>query len=138
MRAKLELVNDYVEIGLTVSELERSLAFYRDVLGLDAVAEMPLGWGGTLHILRHGNAVVKLATSDETPTEWNPAGGPSAAVGLRWMTFWIRNVEQLVFEVAKAGFDVAAPVNAEYPGVKFAMVTDPDGNWVELIEPVEG
>jgi catechol 2,3-dioxygenase-like lactoylglutathione lyase family enzyme len=132
----MELVNNYVEVGLTVSDLERSLAFYRDLLGFQPVAEVPLGWGGTLHILRHGDAVVKLGTHDATPSAKNPPGGPQGGVGLRWITFWVRDVVGLVGAISSAGYDVPGPVNADYPEVKFAMVADPDGNWIELVEPV--
>lgn len=129
----LTLTQNHVEVGISVTDFPQSQKFYA-ALGFAEVAAMPLGWGGTLHILKLGDAVIKLAENDENPEESNPPGGPTGALGIRWITLWISDVDDAVKIGAEAGGTVAVPVNADYPGVKFAMLADPDGNWLELVE----
>jgi catechol 2,3-dioxygenase-like lactoylglutathione lyase family enzyme len=132
----MELTQNHVEVGLSVADIERSLAFYCGTLGFTVAAQMPVDWGGTLHILRLGDAVVKLAINDDVPAAANPGGGAVGATGLRWISFWVTDVQAVVDQCRAAGATVPGEVNADYPGVKFAMVEDPDGNWIELVETV--
>jgi catechol 2,3-dioxygenase-like lactoylglutathione lyase family enzyme len=134
---KMVLTQNHVEVGLTVGDIDRSLAFYTETLGFAEVAAMPVGWGGTLHILRSGDAVIKLAENDSVPSATNPSGGPTGGVGLRWFTLWVSDVDAVVAECAAGGGSIAEPVNNDYPGVKFAMIADPDGNWIEFVQTVE-
>ena len=132
----LELTQDHVEVGLTVTDIARSLAFY-SALGFAEVAAMPVGWGGTLHILRLGNAVIKLVQNDVAPSAANPPNGPTGGFGIRWITLWVKDLDAVVAGCQASGGTVPEPINTDYPGVKFAMVGDPDGNWIEFVESVD-
>jgi catechol 2,3-dioxygenase-like lactoylglutathione lyase family enzyme len=130
----VQLTQNQVEVGMTVADITASLAFYRDTLGFAAVAEVPLEWGGTLHILRLGDAVVKLADNDDKPTARQAAGGATGATGTRWITLWVSDVADVLAQCEAAGRPIPVPLNANYPGVKFGMVEDPDGTWIEFVE----
>ena len=130
----VQLTQNHVEVGMTVADIAASLAFYRDTLGFTAVAEVPLEWGGTLHILRMGDAVVKLADNHDTPTTRHPAGGATGATGTRWITLWVADVADVLAQCEAAGRPIPVPLNENYPGIKFGMVEDPDGTWIEFVE----
>ena len=127
-----KLTDGPIEFGVVVSDRDRSVAFYGDLLGLPYLGEIvfPLGrlWRFAL-----GSAVVKLIGYDDPIEALSP---PSAlrAVGYRYLTVQVSNIEELVAECARAGCAVPMPVTEAAPSVQFAFVEDPDGNRVELVQ----
>ena len=55
----MEPAKDSLDLGIIVSDIEASLNFYQNILGLQFVGEMPL-WFGTMHRLRFGSSDFKL------------------------------------------------------------------------------
>jgi catechol 2,3-dioxygenase-like lactoylglutathione lyase family enzyme len=121
-----------VEFGVVVSNRARSVAFYGDLLGLPYLGEIvfPLG---RLWRFAIGSAVVKLIGYDD-PIEALSPPGALRAVGYRYLTVYVTNIEELVAECARGGCSVPMSVTEAAPGVRFAFVEDPDGNRVELVE----
>ena len=132
----IELTKDSIDIGIVVRDSARSLRFYRDTLGLDHVADMPMPvtGNGTMHRLMCGTTLVKLVSYDEPPVATNPPGGAAGAVGIRYFTLWVRDLAGLVKKFEEAGDRIAIPFTEIRPGVSIAMIEDPDGNWVELVQ----
>jgi lactoylglutathione lyase len=130
MPAKLS--NAPIEFGVVVSDRDRSVAFYGDVLGLPYLGEIvfPLG---RLWRFAIGSAVVKLIGYDD-PIEALSPPGALRAVGYRYLTVPVANIDELVAHCAQAGCTVPLPVTEAAPGVRFAFVEDPDGNRVELVQ----
>jgi catechol 2,3-dioxygenase-like lactoylglutathione lyase family enzyme len=109
------------------------LAFYRDVLGLSYLREMPMpGGGGVMHQLGCGDSVVKLVVLPSTPAKAPPGGIPGAS-GYRYWTMTVSNLTELLASCSGAGHKVAVPERELRPGMKIAIVEDPDGNWVEFL-----
>jgi glyoxylase I family protein len=125
-----------VDIGIVVSDSAAALAFYRDTLGLEHVADMPMpvGAGGTMHRMAAGATTLKLVCWQQTPAASNPPGGLSTALGLRYITIWITNLREATAACEAAGYKVAMQPSEIRPGVSIAMVEDPDGTWVELLQ----
>jgi catechol 2,3-dioxygenase-like lactoylglutathione lyase family enzyme len=126
-----------IDLGVVISDADASLRFYRDTLGLEYVAEVPLpqiGSPGIMHRLQCGETVVKLLVLDTPPPAKSPPGGPASALGYRYFTIPVTNLEELVAEVEAAGYGVPVPPMEARPGLQIAMVEDPDGNWVEFIQ----
>ena len=92
------------------------------------------GGNGTTHGLVCGTAVVKVIEYDETPGAANPVGGIPAASGYGYWTISVSNLDDLAAQCAEAGYTVAVEPREIRPGVRIAMIEDPDGNWVELLE----
>ena len=44
------------------------------------------------------------------------------------------NLEAAVEECKAAGYNNPVPIRESRPGVNIAMIEDPDGNWVELLQ----
>src|SRR5947207_15921646 len=122
------------EVGIVVQDLDATTAFYRDVLGLEYIGDLDLP-GGTMKRFAHGDAVVKLVRFEQAPAHVNPPGGAGAGVtGLRYLTLMIGDVERGVQRCVAAGHAVPVLPFEYQPGVRIAIVEDPEGNWVELVQ----
>ncbi|MDY7100040.1 MAG: VOC family protein [Actinomycetota bacterium] len=126
------LTKDSIDLGIVVTDSEAALGFYRDLLGLEHVADTPFPGGGTMHRLMCGTTLVKLVSLDKDLAA-NPPGGPTGGSGLRYFTLSISNLEEVVEACKAAGVKVVWDQREIRPGVKIAMVEDPDGNWVEFL-----
>ncbi len=79
----LKPAKDSVDIGIFVSDIKKSLAFYQGILGLEKIEEMQTGFG-TLNRLRYGTTDIKLMDPKKVP----PAGtiGLEKQLGFRYIT----------------------------------------------------
>ncbi|MFH0787133.1 MAG: VOC family protein [Pseudomonadota bacterium] len=120
-----------LDLGVIVSDIEASLNFYQKLLGLEFVGTTPL-WFGTMHRLRFGESDFKLIEPKEVP----PPGaiGLDNQLGFRYVTFVIENLSELCNDLKKIGLEFTVPEREIRPGVRIAMVKDPDGNIVEFVE----
>jgi catechol 2,3-dioxygenase-like lactoylglutathione lyase family enzyme len=137
--------------GITVSDLDRSIAFYRDVLGLEPDIgptdifegdELSRGVGvpeaklrlatfkldeGTLELIQYLNP---LSTVD------NPM--PANTLGAMHISFQVENAEETMRELSAKGVDFLSPINVvkEGPlaGWNWVYFKDPDGITMELVE----
>jgi glyoxylase I family protein len=136
-RMGVELARTAVDLGIVIRDSQRSLDFYRDLLGLVHEGDMPmpgLGSGGTMHRLRCGESLVKLVKFDAVPEEGAPRGGIDAATGYRYLTIHVTNLDVLVDGCRQAKVKVVVPVREIRAGVRIAIVADPDGNLVEFVQ----
>ncbi|MEM7094228.1 MAG: VOC family protein [Actinomycetota bacterium] len=131
----IELGQEAIDIGLVVSDGEKALAFYRDLLGMDHEADtpMPLGGGGTMHRVRCGTALLKIVAFNDPPTTPSPPGGIPGALGVRYITIHAQNLEEIMAGCEEAGVPIVVPVSEIRPGTTIGMVNDPDGNIVEFV-----
>ncbi|MCF8043434.1 MAG: VOC family protein [Desulfarculaceae bacterium] len=129
----LKPAKDSLDMGVVVSDIEASLAFYRDTLGLTYVGTNDVGFG-TLHRLRFGTSDFKLID----PAKPAPAGpkGLTASLGLRYVTFVITNLDEVCEKLVSQGVTYEIEPVEIRPGVRIAMVHDPDGNVVEFVQLV--
>lgn len=103
-----------------VSDLEKSLAFYRDLLGLSIKfqnsgwVEFDIGEKTSFAILLKERGVV-------------------ASEKMRIM-FTTNNVQKAVDKLSQAGVILPKGIREESYG-KLLTVQDPDGHWFELFEP---
>jgi catechol 2,3-dioxygenase-like lactoylglutathione lyase family enzyme len=127
----LKPVKNALDLGVLVRDIKASLHFYQDILGLEFVEIVPLKFG-TMHRLRFGNSDFKLVEPKTIP----PLGaiGLDQQIGFRYVTFHIENLSPVCQDLAERGVEFFMPENEIRPGVRIAMVKDPDGNIVEFVE----
>lgn len=130
----LDIKKDSIDLGIVVRDSAKALAFYRDTLGLEHVADTPMPGGGTMHRLMCGASLIKVVSLEKTPEAAAPPGGIQGASGYRYWTITIGNLEAAAQQCADAGYRLVVPVREIRPGIRIAIVEDPDGNWVELLE----
>jgi len=127
----MEAAKDSLDIGILVSDVKAGLNFYQNLLGLKFIEEIPSSVG-TMYRLRFGNSDFKLIKPSTMP----PKGpiGLGAQLGFRYVTFVIKNLSKLCIELKSKGIEFVVPEKEARPGVRIAMVKDPDGNIVEFVE----
>lgn len=130
-----ELGQDAVDIGIIVTDSEKALGFYRDILGMDHEGDipMPIGGGGVMHRMRCGAALIKLVCFETTPEERPYPGQLHEATGYRYFTIHAKNVGEVMDMCAAADVPIVIPAMEIRGGVTIGMVNDPDGNVVEFV-----
>lgn len=123
-------------IALDVSDIDRSVDFYKRVLGLeifhdDRQTGTPPNIKGVV-----GGFAVEIAQPQSPPAS---NGGPKAKppAGAPCVAFTVEDVSGAHARLKAAGVTVADTIN-EIQGVKFFCVYDPDGYPFELIEYPQG
>ncbi len=115
----------YCWTTLHVQDLERSLKFYRDLLGIPVVNLIDAGPTQIAFIGSEGEAQVELLCSPEgTP----PSAGAGISIG-----FVTQALDALITSIGDAGFRISGPISPN-PHLRFYMTRDPDGFQVQLCE----
>ena len=129
----VNLTKDSIDLGIVTMNAAAMVGFYRDVLGFTDDGEMPMP-GGTMHRLRCGSSAIKLVSPSREPKATAPSGGIQGATGYRYWTISVDNLDDVVAACEAVGRKVAVPVTDLRPGIRIAIVEDPDGNWVEFLD----
>jgi len=134
--------------GIRVTDLDRSVRFYTELLGLEEVArgDSSRAGGGRYVLLRDRNSGQKLELN------WYSSGSPYATTylageGLDHIAFRVNNLTETLKKLIAAGVETveippalregnSGTAGASY-SVKLAYVKDPDGNWIEFYEHSE-
>ena len=119
-------------VALVVDEYDRAIAFYRDVLGLDLVADTPLGGGKRwVAVSGAGGARLLLAKADGAEQRTAIGNQTGGRVGFFLET---DDFERDHARLVSAGVRfLEAPRHEVYGSV--AVFEDPFGNKWDLIEP---
>ena len=138
--------------GFVVSDMERSLEFYQDLLGLkqernqilegEFISELVGYPDARLHIVYLGTG--DLRHSVELIQYLNPAGTPGTMperhhVGASHLGVIVDDLDAIHAELSSRGVRFVSPP-AIRPGAVYPMASkgcymqDPDGNWLELLE----
>ncbi len=130
----IALSKQSIDLGIVTTNGPAMLAFYRDLLGLELKGEMKMPGGqGVMYRLLCGDSLIKLVVMPELPAQAAP-GGIQGAAGYRYWTITVSNLEAMAQACTEAGHKLVWPVREIRPGVRIAMVEDPDGNWVEFLQ----
>jgi len=123
-----------LDLGIITRDAGPLLAFYKELLGLPLESVIPMPSGGTMHRLKVGESVLKIVQLDKPPAADAASGGIPAATGMRYFTLHVSNLQEMVDASDKAGYKIVVPIKTIRAGVSIAIVEDPDGNWVELLQ----
>lgn len=151
--AQSEYQSGIISIGIVVSDLDRSMEFYQEVLGMvkvnryDITLEMgqKTGLSGGIPFFAE---VLKVEDKPEA-TEWKlisfnkEAAHPKQKwiqddTGMQYATFMVTSLKPFLERIEKHNI----PLLGETPiaiteSMDFVLIQDPDGNFVELIGPSE-
>jgi lactoylglutathione lyase len=116
-------------VGIGVADLERSVAFYRDVLGMKQTRTFKLDYMDEIMLQHEGrNAVVLMHYTDGSARNYkdNPVK----------LVFYVVDPVAIVAKVKAAGYAVThePTANAGMGGAVIALAKDPDGYVIELIQ----
>lgn len=119
-------------VGIMVSNMANSIAFYRDVVGFELL--------GTLD---HGNGTVKLAfmaTPGAKETELELVEGYNgnlpAEGKVHHIAFTVDDLDAEISRIEKLGVTFIDPDITTLPnGARYRFFYGPDGEWLELFQP---
>jgi catechol 2,3-dioxygenase-like lactoylglutathione lyase family enzyme len=140
--------NRFTHVGVCVSDLERSVAFYCDVLGFSEVARrLHITDAGSANLLGFHEMDVELVYLErdamriellwyrEPECRSDDGPRPMNLVGLTHLAFRVRDLDDLCRRIEVAGGTVLPDTTARFErGNRGVMTLDPDGIRVELIE----
>ena len=133
--------------ALSVPDMEKALAFYRDKLGFESVmtAEMPSGVpflneafgvpdaGCKVVILKRGNSCIELFEFQAADTPTGDEARPVNQHGITHICLAADDYEKDYAFLSDAGVVFNTAPNGESPG-RWAYGRDPFGNVIELLE----
>jgi len=128
-----ELCFDHVT--LTISDLEKALAFYQGVLGFPVLGQLRFNdeRGFVITYLQFGNSVLELFSFEKARTiyhTWNP---DETVLGLKHIGMLVDDVFVVADRLVEKGVRIIYPPNHALGGVDTCFFADPDGNALELI-----
>ncbi len=123
-----------IDLGIVTNNLEAMLKFYRDTIGLEFEAAIPMPGGGVMNRFKVGDSVIKIIETDPKPATAAAPGGIRGATGYRYWTITVSNMDACLARITEMGSTIVVPAKVIRKGVRISIVTDPDGNWVELLE----
>lgn len=123
-----------LDIGLVTGNGPAMRAFYQDVLGLTPDGEVSIPGTGRIARFRCGDSRIRIFAVDRLAPGARVTGGYLDAPGLRYFTVTIANLEAVVLACRAQAVPIVTDIVSPRPGVKAAMIADPDGNTIELME----
>lgn len=130
MAANLPTTKPTLDVGIIVSDMDRSKSFYGCVLGLKETAPLPMPDGSSMIRYQAGTAILKLRA---VPKATQYPGGTRTAIGFRLLTLYFNDLAPVLDRWKAAGGEAPKFTNGLAPGTKYGFVHDPDGNQIELV-----
>jgi predicted enzyme related to lactoylglutathione lyase len=130
----LDIKKAAIDIGIITKDIDAMMTFYGETLGLELEGSIPMPGGGTMNRFKVGDSVIKVIELDPAAPADAAPGGIRGAAGYRYWTITVGNLEASVEKAAAAGAKIVVPAKVVREGITIAIIADPDGNWVELLE----
>jgi len=150
--------SDVIDLGVVVSDINKSLKFYKDVIGFEEIEgfSVPGGFCADtglsnnlpldIHVLVLGKGEkatkLKLMQLKTSPGARVDNTFIHSSYGFRYLTLSVKDVKAALVRAEKAGAKPIAkcpvPLPAGFPdGLALANFRDPDGNLIELVGPYQ-
>ena len=135
-------------VGICVSDLDRSTAFYRDALGFQVLSQLEVSGPEAEQLLdldpvtlratyleRDGTRI-ELLHFEEPGETGAPGPRPVNRLGLTHLSFRVDDLDSAIAAVEACGGQVLKPSRVDTPRFEAAVVfvTDPDGLRIELLQ----
>ena len=126
-------VSKLLHTRMRVNDLERTVKFYREALGLTLDRRMTSPRGAQLAFLKTPNS------DEEIELCQMPAGAEPVAVqpDLMHLAFEVENLETFAVELAQKGYALSDGPTPTGGGSVIAFIDAPEGYEIELIQPAK-
>ena len=142
-----------VDLGIVVSDLDKSVAFYKEALGCQEARgfSVPGNFAGRLGLSDNHGLTVRVLTPGDgaAKTRLKLMAFPEAAgaktdqrfihssLGFSYLTFQVTDLSASIAKLKKAKVKMVGESPMPLGGGRFIVLCrDPDGNFVELIGPM--
>jgi lactoylglutathione lyase len=118
---------------MRVSDMEQTIAFYREVLGLEVIERKTSPRGSHL-------AFLKVPNSDELIelTSFPPSGPVKVQEDLVHLAFQVESLDETIAALTAKGVKITDGPTQTSSGSRFLFIDAPDGYEIELIERPQG
>lgn len=130
----INITKTSIDIGIVCNDIDAMLTFYGETLGLPLEGTIPMPGGGKMNRFKVGDSVIKVIELDPSPETQAAPGGIRGATGYRYWTITCSNLADCVTRAEAAGAKIVVAAKEVRPGITIAIIADPDGNWVELLQ----
>lgn len=121
-------------VSLSVRDAERSLRFYRDLLGFPLVQTADLTGGGKLYYLEAGAGRIELLHRPATVADYTPA--PASQADIAHFCVQVEDLDACLAHLEAAGVRFQGEKRTSSSGRgTIQYVLDPDGLPIEMMEP---
>lgn len=139
----------FSHFGICVSDLERSMRFYRDALGFEVAEQHTIGRDFaalmefeevdlTSQFMRRGPTAIELLCFATPATEGTPDRRPVNRLGLTHLSFRVHDLDASAARITECGGQVLdhtmTTIDLDGTTLRFVYCTDPDGTRVELMD----
>lgn len=134
-------------VGISVSNIERTITFYRDMFGMEQDCDVFSFGGpdfsavmgledarGRMCMISGGDVSLELFEFAKPAPQPKRADYPVADHGYSHFAFSVDNIEEVHDRLSAAGVTIHCPVTTFPGGMKAIYARDPDGNVFELLE----
>jgi lactoylglutathione lyase len=124
------MVKKLLHTRYRVEDLEKTVSFYRDVLGLEEVRRSTSGRGSTL-------VFFKAPGSEELIEicKFDGSGPVKVGFDLTHLAFEVENMEEFARHAAALGYPLSDGPHKSSGGSVIAFIDAPEGYEIELIQP---
>jgi lactoylglutathione lyase len=126
-------VTKLLHTRMRVSDMEQTIAFYREVLGLEVIERKTSPRGSHL-------AFLKVPNSDELIelTSFPPSGPVKVQEDLVHLAFQVESLDETIASLTATGVKITDGPTRTASGSRFLFIDAPDGYEIELIERPQG
>lgn len=134
--------------GIMVSDLDKVLPFYQDIFGMKIMLDTGIMNGPDVKaVMGRPDAQIRLVylkSGDQTfelIQLITPPGKPIAdntefaEVGRAHLAIFVEDIEGFYKEMEEKGVRISCPIQVG-PDIKLFYIRDPDGLWVEIVQPL--
>ena len=144
MRSKPVPITDVSHVSIGVSDMDRSIAFYRDVFGWEQLFDEHMegeAFEALTRLPGRGRAGVwrphREPAGRAHAVQLHPRRARASGLGLRVLSMETPDAHAAHAELVRRGIPVSGPP-VEVFGVHMFFVIDPDGQGIEMCEYVRG
>ena len=138
------MIGGFRHAGISVRDMDASLAFYRDILGLTVVSDrhspvagdavgMP-GCGARICVLAVPASEVRVELLEYDGADGTTVARRPAEPGAAHASFWVTDIAELYRRLLAHGVETLSPPVVQSSGRPKLYARDPDGFWLELTE----
>ena len=124
------MLKRYLHTRFRVSDMDKSLRFYRDILGMETVEQKTSPRGSILVFLRFPGTGCKLELCS-----FSDSGKIEVPEDLVHLAFEVESLENCILKLEQAGIPVTEGPIESSNGTRFIFTEDPDKYEIELIQP---
>ena len=120
----------YLHTRFRVSDMDKSIWFYRDVLGMEIVEQKTSPRGSILVFLRFPGTGCKLELCS-----FSDSGKIEVPEDLVHLAFEVESLESCILKLKQSGVSITEGPIESSNGTRFIFTEDPDKYEIELIQP---